>query len=33
MAFEDVGGTHKLYVNGVQFNLKGHRGKCQTAKV
>lgn len=23
MAFEDVGGTHKLYVNGVQFNLKG----------
>ena len=23
MAYEDVGGTHKLFVNGVQFNLKG----------
>ena len=23
MAFEDVGGLHKLYVNGVQYNLKG----------
>lgn len=23
MAFEDVGGVHKLYVNGVQLNLKG----------
>ena len=23
MAFEDVGGVHKLYVNGIQFNLKG----------
>lgn len=23
MAFEDVGGVHKLYVNGVQYNLKG----------
>ena len=23
MAFEDVGGTHKLYINGVQYNLKG----------
>jgi hypothetical protein len=23
MEYEDVGGTHKLYVNGVQMNLKG----------
>lgn len=23
MVFEDVGGVHKLYVNGVQYNLKG----------
>lgn len=23
MAFEDVGGVHKLFVNGVQMNLKG----------
>lgn len=23
MAYEDVGGLHKLFVNGVQFNLKG----------
>lgn len=23
MAFEDVGGNHKLFVNGVQYNLKG----------
>lgn len=23
MSYEDVGGTHKLYINGVQQNLKG----------